>query len=258
MKKKIIISLAAIAALIMTGCSSSTPEQREARRYNDEGNRLYADSRYAEAEAAYTKAVNSDPANLEAKYNLALSMVKQAGPGESGKELLEKARKLFAEVAESSSAPESLASGAAYNIGNMAYNVEQYDPAIEAYKQSLRLVPDDDLARENLRMAQLKKKENEQNKDNQNQDQNKDQDKQNKDQNKDQDKQDQQQNQDQQNQDKNDQKPPQPKPESGISDENAEKILKAMENAEAATRRRVQEAEKKAGSASRRTVTNPW
>ena len=73
---------------------------------------------------------------------------------------------------------------------------------------------------------------------NQNQDQNKDQ-------------QQQQQSQDQKQQ-------PQQQRQSGISKENAEKILKAMENEENATRQRVNAERNKNGAPARRQVTNPW
>ena len=257
------ISLIALAAaILLTGCSAGTAEERASRRYNAEGNEHYSAKRYADAEASYTKAVDADPTNFEAKYNLAMSMIRQAGAGESGKKLMDDAKKLLTEVWQDPSASPELASHAAYNTGNIAYNVEQWDPAIAAYKQALRFNPDDDLARENLRMAQLKKGDQQQDQD-QNKYQDKDQDKQDKqdkqDQKKDQDKQDQKPTPPQQNDPDNKEQPQNPKPQSGISDENAEKILKAMENEETATRRRVQEAERrKAASAGRRTVTNPW
>ncbi|MDE6378458.1 MAG: hypothetical protein K2K72_06920, partial [Duncaniella sp.] len=44
----------------------------------------------------------------------------------------------------------------------------------------------------------------------------------------------------------------------GISKENAEKILKAMENEENATRERINAERRKNGAPSRRQVTNPW
>lgn len=258
MKRHLQLILTA-AAITLTGCSAGTAEQRAARRFNDEGNKHYSAERYSDAEASYTKAVGADPANNEAKYNLAMSMIRQAGPGESGKKIMDDARRLLTEVWQNPAAPAALASKAAYNIGNMAYNLQQWDPAIASYKQALRFNPDDDYARENLRLAQLKK--------NDQQDQNQDQNQQNKDQDKEQDKkednndqQDQQQQQPpKQNDPESKEQPQNPRPQGGISDENAEKILKAMENEEAATRRRVQEAEKrKAAATGRRTVTNPW
>lgn len=252
--------IAAVTAVwMLSGCSAGTTEQRASRRYNAEGNEHYEAQRYSDAEASYTKAVDADPANLEAKYNLAMAMIRQAGPGESGKKLMEDARRILTEVWQNPSAPVGLASHAAYNIGNMAYNVQQWDPAIAAYKQALRFNPDDDLARENLRLAQLKKdNQQDQNQDNKDQQQDKDQ-QDKKDRQDRQDNKDQQQQPPQQNDPDSKEQPQNLRPQSGISDENAEKILKAMENEEAATRRRVQEAEKrKAAAAGRRVVTNPW
>ena len=130
------------------------------------------------------------------------------------------------------------------------------------YKGALRKNPDNDKARENLRLAQkkLQEQQNNQNQQNQNQQQNQDQDK--KDQNKDQDKKNQDQkdqNQDkqpqQQDQKKNQQQPPQ---QSGISDANAEKILKAMENEEAATRKRIEAQRKKGAQPNRKQPIKPW
>lgn len=43
-----------------------------------------------------------------------------------------------------------------------------------------------------------------------------------------------------------------------MSDANAEQILKAMENEEAATRRKVEAQRQKSQQAKRRKITNPW
>lgn len=253
-------ALAALAAL--TGCTADTAGQRASRRLNAEGNERYEARQFADAEASYTKAVDSDAANMEAKYNLALSMVRQATQGESGKKLLDEANGMFRQVTDTAVAAPPLASQGAYNMGNIAYNAQQWDQAIEAYKKSLRLNPDDDAARENLRLAQLKKKEQQQNNDNKQQDDKKDQDQQQQQQQQQQQEKDKQQPQQPQQPQNNEpkQQPQQPQqPQGAMSDENAEKILKAMENEEAATRRRVQEAEKrKAAGAGHRVITNPW
>ena len=67
-------------------------------------------------------------------------------------------------VAQGSKNPE-LRSKAFYNLGNLAYNQQQYAQSIEMYKNALRENPEDNQARENLRLAQLKKQEQEQTKD---------------------------------------------------------------------------------------------
>ena len=168
-----------------------------------------------------------------------------------------------------------LAENSFYDRGNIAYKAEDYAAAIEMYKNALRRNPENNQARQNLRLAQLKKLEQDQNQDknqdknqDQNQDQNKDkqdqqdqqQDQQNQDQNqdknKDQDKQNQDQQQQQQNQDKQQQQQQQ---QQGLSQQSADQILKAMDDKESATRQKVelmkQGQEKQAG---RRQTGKPW
>ncbi|MDE6490520.1 MAG: tetratricopeptide repeat protein, partial [Muribaculaceae bacterium] len=191
-------------------------------------------------------------------YNYAMSLLNQAQPSDKGAEntpltaALERLNGLI------DANNDLVAELAAYNLGNVEFGNENYSGAIEYYKRSLMRNPDNDQARENLRLAQIKLKDQQnqdqdqdqdQNQDNdQNQDQNKDQQDQ-QDQNKDQDQQDKQQNQNQQNQDQNqNQQQPQQQPEQqqpqGISAANAQKILDTVEKAEAATRAKV-DAEKK-------------
>lgn len=251
------IILAAVAIMLPAQHALASQAERAERRYISEGNRLFREKKYADAEVQYTKALETNASSMLATYNLASALARQASPGENGKKLLERASSLFNTVMQNDT-DARLAELAAYNLGNIAYNNRQWDQSINLYKQALRKNPDNDKARQNLRMAQLKKKEQEQNKD-----KNKDQDKKDQDK-KDQDKKDlnqDKQNQDKQNQDNKDQNKPQeqPKQNGGISDQNAEKILKAMENEEAATRRRIQEAQKRNNAnASRRAVGNPW
>ena len=202
--------------------------------------------------------------NEIAQFNLAAALLRQGtATGENEKQASQILGKLATDAEDM-----SIAERAYYNLGNISFNGQDYAKSIEMYKNALRRNPDNDKARENLRLAQ-KRLEEQQNQD-QNQDQNKDQNKdQNQDQNKDQNK---DQNQDQnkdQNQDQNqDQQQQQQQPQdqqqqpqqrqSGISKENAEKILKAMENEENATRQRVNAERNKSGAPSRRQVTNPW
>jgi len=254
---KTIITLLA-ASIVGTAPVSAADDSstRAERRHITEGNRLYREKRFSEAEVQYNKALQANSQSMTASYNLAAALLRQASPGESGKILTDKAIGLLSQVVKDGDAP--LAQLAAYNLGNVAYNAQQWDKSIEYYKEALRRNPADDKARQNLRMAQLKKKQQDQNKDDKKDDKKDDQKDDKKDQNKNQDK-DKNQNQNQDQDQNKDQQPQQPQqPQGGISPENAEKILKAMENEEAATRRRVQAAEKRKGSAGRRVVTKPW
>ncbi len=248
---------------------------KQERNFIREGNKLYHEKRFADAEVAYRKALEALPSSEIAQFNLAASLLRQSGSADpnNGNSPVAAATQLLQNLA-ANGRDVMLSSKSFYNLGNLAFNAQDYGKSIEMYKNALRKNPEDDKARENLRLAQLKQKEQQnqdqnqdknkdqnqdQNKD-QNQDQNKDQNQdQNKDQNQDQNKdQNQDQNKDQnQNQDQNkDQKKDQQ--QGGISDANAEKILKAMENEEAATRKRVEAEKKKAQAARRKNITNPW
>ncbi len=264
MRRALVSILLVATAMTVFGESKSTTTRHE-RNYIVEGNKLYKEERYADAEVAYRKALQENSMNEIAQFNLAASLLRQgSASGETQQEAMRILQNLTRDAENNSIAEKSF-----YNLGNIAFNGQDYAKSIELYKNALRRNPDNDAARENLRLAQ-KKLEEQQNQD-QNKDQNQDQDKkdenkdqqkqnqnqdQNKDQNKDQDNKDQQQQQQQQNQDK--QQQPQPQQQGGISQQNAEKILKAMENEENATRQRINAEKKKTGAPSRRPVTNPW
>ena len=269
----------ALGSVLTTGCHSDEKENavvstKRERNSIKEGNELYAKQRYAESEVAYKKALEENPDNPTAQFNLASAYLKQRGEDLSNKgdSLIRTADAMLAKIAQS---PEGhLAEGAAYDRGNVAYKGEDYAAAIEPYKNALRRNTENNQARENLRLAQLKKQEQEQ----QNQDQNQDQDKnQDQDQNQDQ-KQDQKQNQDQQQQQEKEedkdkqeqnqqnkqdqqqqQQQEQKQQQGGLSDASAQQILKAMEDKENGTRQKVElmkQGEEK--RANRRTTDKPW
>ena len=278
--KNILISLGTVAAMMLsaTPCAfASTGDDNSTRKERNHiraGNKHYEQKQYADAEVEYRKALEENAMSEKAMYNLALSLLRQSGvadPNNQNNPMAE-AQSLLTDLAKTAQ-DASISERSFYNLGNVAFNQQQYDQAISMYKGALRKNPDNDKARENLRLAQLKKQEQDQNQDqnqdkdqnkDQNQDQNKDQNKdqqqnkdQNQDKNKDQDKdQDQNQNQDKQ---KNDQQQQQPQQQQGgISDANAAKILKTMENEENATRRKVQEMQKKEAQGGRRTTGPQW
>lgn len=279
MKKIITIVLLMLAASHIGASATDTSTKRE-RNLIREGNGYYNDKNFSEAEKAYRKALEVNEASELAAYNLAVSLIRQSGNADpnSGNNPMQEATSILNDLAKGAN-DARLAELAFYNLGNVAFNQEQYQQSIDMYKGALRRNPDNDKARQNLRLAQLKLQQQQQDKDNQdknkdnkdqdkdkdknkdqnkdqnkNQDQNKDQDKdQNKD-NKDQDKQDQQDKQ----QNKNDRQQQQQQQQGGISDENAAKILKTMENEENATRKRVNELKKQEEKASRRRTGNQW
>ena len=240
---KFILSLFLISFCYPITSSAQMVSTKKERNLIDEGNKFYKEGNFNEAEKKYKAAMKENPQSAVAQYNLALSQLRL---GSNPNDTTRKAQELLGEglagmekIAKLGNKKANLASRANYNIGNVAFSTEDYNKALNYYKQALRLNPDDEDARRNLRITQLKIKEQDQD---QNQDQNQDKE-QNQDQQQDQN-QDQEQNQDKQDQDNQnnqdqqqdqDQSPQQPQ----INPQTAEQILNAMENKEAQTRARV-------------------
>ena len=288
---KLLISVIATAAafLSLASCSGENePEQQDPstkaeRNFIRNGNKLFEEKNYAEAEVEFNKALQANPSSAVAAYNLALTLAMQAEPNDSTG-IIQHADSLF-NFAASITKDKQLKAMAHYNMGNLAYNSNQFDKAINDYKNALRAMPSDDDARYNLRMAQLKLQEqqqNQQNQQNQNQDQNQDQNQnkdqnqdQNKDQNKDQNQQNQNQNKDQnqnqqdqqnqQNQNQNqqqqnqDQQQQQQQAKAGqMDDRSMQQVLKAMENKEKETQQKLYQVGERQREYERRNTQNKW
>lgn len=284
----IIIAIASSAMGLLQGCSKDdkyvpTINNKEERQLIKDGNKLYDEGNYREAEIMYNKATQVNPNSPAATYNLALSLTKQlksADNDSTKNNLTARALKLF-ETVPSLTKDSTLIAMAHHNRGNLYYENEAYSEAIEAYKQSLRHNPSDNDTRYNLRMAQLKLKEqqqqqdkdkNNQNQDQQNQEQQnqeqQNQDQQNQDQqnqdNKDQDKQ----NQDKQNQEqqKGQEKPAEPKQQNGnqqdasikMNERNMQQVLKAAQDKEDAVQRKIYNAGSGQERRERQSSRNKW
>lgn len=220
---------------------------KKERNFIREGNKMYNEKRFADAEKAYQKALQENESSLVAKFNLATTYLRQANVNDTTKNgLLDQSMKMLGEVA--SAADNALASKAYYDLGNIYYNQKNYAASIEHYKNALRKNPDDDKARENLRLAQKQLKDqqgggggNNNNDDKQNEKQNQDQNKQKDDKG-----------QDQNKQNPNDKQAKQP-PQNSMSKENAEQILQTMQNEEKNTQDKVNKAKMQQMRGGRRT-----
>lgn len=221
---------------------------RKERDFIRSGNKLYNEKRYAEAEVEYKKALQSNPSSLIANFNLATSLVRQSGgtDAKAKNSPLKQATDIFTNITKTTK-DANLLSKSYYNLGNIAYNQEQYQQSVDYYKNALRQNPNDDKARDNLRLAQLKLK----NQDNKDKDKDKDK---NKDKDKDKDKKDQNKDQNQ-NKDQQKNQQQQPQPQQGMSQDNIEQILKTMQNQENSTQHKVN-AEKK--QLNKRKTGNQW
>ncbi|MCM1369778.1 MAG: tetratricopeptide repeat protein [Candidatus Amulumruptor caecigallinarius] len=222
---------------------------RQERRLIMQGNKQYDSRKYVEAASIYEEAIKINPASAEAKYNLGLSQIRQvAVPSDttpSNKALLDNARKNLTDVASLAKVKPGLAAKANYNLGNLEFNSKDFQKAIEYYKQALRIDPNDNAARKNLRIAQKNLQKQNNDKNNKNQQDNK---KENKD------KQDQQQQQNQ-NQNQNQQDKQQDK---HLSEQAAARILQAVDNKENQVRARVNKASKGEKSNSGSRSTRKW
>lgn len=207
----------------------STVWGQNERKVIRQGLRAYNDGEFSEAEVQFRKAEDINQESFEAEFNTGTALYGQEKYEETVKQYESLVKQ--AESSEEGS-PESLAH-IWHNMGNSLLEAQQYAPSIEAYKNSLRLNPDDFDSKYNLAYAKQKLKEQEQQQDQQDQDQqDQPQDQEPKDQ---QDQKDQPQDQEQKNQqDQKDQpqeQEQQAQPQE-ISKEDAERMLKAIQQQE--------------------------
>ncbi len=195
----------------------------------NDGNRKYHKQDFPSAEILYRKALEKNPENSQAVYNLGCALMMQ-GKDSAAVEQYEKAVKI-----EKNKRRLSMAY---HNIGVICQNKKLYSEAIEAYKQSLRNNPTDDETRYNLALCQKLKKDDDQNNQN-NQNQNNQNNQDNKD-NKDKDK-DKQNNKNEENKDNKDNKQ-EPQDQNGMSKENLEQLLNAAIQDEKNTQQRMEKA----------------
>ena len=199
-----------------------------------DGNDLYKQNKFVDAEVKYKKAIKNNPNYEIANFNLGNTIYEQNRFKEATPHY---------DIVTKTSKDKQTKAEAFHNLGNVSMKQKQYAQAVEAYKNSLRQNSKDEETRYNLALAKkLLEQEKQQNKDDKNKDK-KDKDKkdqQNKDQNKEKDKNDQ--NQDQKDQEqKNDKKQEnkqQPKPNQ-LSKQQMEQLLEAMNKEENKTQKKV-------------------
>ena len=219
-----------VTALLVLMFALSASAQ-DARQYIRNGNKLYRAGDYVKAEVAYSKAVAKDSLNPQAAYNLGNALMMQQKDSSAIVQ--------YQKAARLEKNPLRL-SQSFHNIGVICQKKQLFAEAIEAYKQSLRLNPNDDETRYNLVLCQRQQKQQQQNQKQQGQDKD--------------DKQDQQkQEKQQQQQDKKQQKPQEQKPQ--MSKENAEQLLQDAMRQEQQTQKRLKEAQQQP---QRRQLQKNW
>ena len=153
MRKRLLFHIVLLIGLLANG------QRLEVEKLNNSGiDKIIAPSK---AEQLFRRASAIDTTYAEAPYNLGTTLYQE--------NYIEEAFGHLKEAANRSSQPD-LSHKAFHNIGNVYMQKEEYDNAIEAYKQALRNDPTDEETRYNLALAK-KKKEEQQQEQNQDQDQ---------------------------------------------------------------------------------------
>jgi Ca-activated chloride channel homolog len=193
-------------------CVVNTYSQEDAKLLY-QGNNQYFDSNYVHSTSSFREALKINPKNYKASFNLGNAMYRNAGeikntkmgilqgkqkvsPDSLANLVYEEAAQNFAIIANTVSDKDTL-HRAWHNIGNCYLQKKDWDQAITAYKKALKFDPKDEDTRYNLAYA-LKNRQSQQ----------------------------------QQNQN---QKQQQQQQQQQISKEDAERLLKALMNAEKKT-----------------------
>lgn len=218
------------------------------------GNKLFKKNSFTQSEIRYRKALQKDSLSSAAKFGLADALYKQNKQDE--------AINYYSSLAENPTLPPEKKADVMHNIGNIYMHKKDYAKSVEAYKQSLKLNPDDNDTRYNYVLARnLLKQQQQQQQNNQNKDNNKD----NKDKNKDQNKDQQQNNKDQdkkddkQDKEKKDNNQSQGNPEQQeMSKQQAEQILNAYKQDEDNTREKIEKAKKEKAQQANTRIKKKW
>lgn len=193
--------------LVGSSLSLSVMAQKTERDNLRKGNRQYHDSAFVDAEVSYRKALEANPTSAMSRYNLGNALLFQNNPQEALKEY---------EATSKIEHDKNKLAQVYHNTGVIHQGAQQYQQAIEAYKESLRNNPNDHETRYNLALCQKLLKDQQQQGSGNDQDQQQQQQQQ-----------EQQQEQQQQQQDQQDQQQQQQEDQSQMSQENAEQLLRA-------------------------------
>lgn len=233
-----------ITLLLTAICVLANAQTKEIRH----GNRNFRNGNYTEAEQDYKNSLDKKY-NDKAQFNLGDTYYQQNN--------FEEASRSFQSVADRN-VPKNLEASAFYNLGNSMMKQQKYAEAFNAYKNCLKINPNDEDARYNLEyarqklMMQQQQQQQQQKQDNKDNEDKKDNQEQQQQQNQNQEEQQQGQQQEQQEQEQQQQQQQQQQ----MSKEDAERMLQALENQEKETMDKMNEA--KAAQMQKRKIQKDW
>ena len=275
MKQRTFLYILLCSLMSLFVAVDATAQRMPERGLVRKGNRLFAKERYEHSSNAYREALMHDSTSFEARYDLANALIRMsmadttayADPNSSAAKMnsgnLQQAEALLQAAAADSLQTAENRAEAYYNLGNAQFVQQKLQDALQSYRRSLVLNPNDMEAKYNYALTKKLLEQNQQNdqnqnnqdnQNNQNQNQpqnqpqggddnkdNKDQNDKNNDQNQDQNK-DNQQGGGDDNQDKKDQpQQPKPQPKSGMSEEQQQQLLNAIQAQEDKTQDKLDE-----------------
>jgi Ca-activated chloride channel homolog len=212
-----------------------------------QADRNYFNNDYKKAEENYTKAQQAQRTS-KGDFNLGNAVYQQQRYDDAAKQYDD----VIAKTQD-----KQLKFNSLYNKGNAHFWKKEYDKAIDAYKNALRMNPNDTDTKKNLALAQrfLQQQQQQQNKDKQNQDKNKknddkdQQNQENKDPNNKNPQDPNQQNKDQQNKNQQQQQPQ--NPQQAMAKEQAKQVLQIMDDEERKVQQRLRKGKPKPSRSSK-------
>lgn len=213
-----------LTIIILIGTSVSFAQKKEVILLR-QGNKQYDKGEYKDAEINYRKSFETNKDYYKGYFNLGDALYKQ------GK--FDEAANYFSKISQSENVDKKVKAQAYHNLGNCLLQQKKYQESVDAYKNSLKLKPEDKDTKYNLEYAKKKiiqqqKQQNQQNQQNQKQNQDKKDDKNNKDKDK---------------QDKQDKK--QQQQQGKVSKQDAERMLNALKNKEKQTQEKLDKEKEK-------------
>ena len=146
MRKLVCITVLALS------CLSAFAQKADLRR----GNREFKKKEYAKADISYRKAIMQDTSLVAAYYNLANNLYRQENYDEAAKQL---------DAVQLTASEETFAADYYFNRGDVAVAKEDWQTAVNMFKECLRRNPEDLQAKENYLYARNKLQEQQQNQD---------------------------------------------------------------------------------------------
>ncbi|MFH1573383.1 MAG: tetratricopeptide repeat protein [Acidobacteriota bacterium] len=138
-----------LSVVLLLSAAASEARGESGAGKNRNGNRLFSEGRFPEAERAYLEAQADLPERPEIFYNLGNALIKQK-KYDLGLQALRQA---------GAKGDRDLQAASWFNSGNALFEMGNYADAAQAYIQALRLRPSDRDAKHNLELALRKRDE---------------------------------------------------------------------------------------------------